>query len=395
MPIILPAGTVPTFAPLTDLEVLVAGVRATSWRWEVLDRHEVLLGELAGVQPGGSADWTASASIKGGGQVTIIDAPDEARGDQLVAGDLDWLNIRLRPVCTIDGYSREIPVGVWLPSAPVATWTDLGRTWEVELLDKGSILDGDVWRHPTSGRAETYVATAGSNVISLVRTLIIETGELVPAIEVATSGPTTTRDMVWEAGTTRLKIINDLLDAAGYFSLWVDHAGQYRTTPYAPPAARAPAYVAVAPFTEGPTSVMDPAFSHDRDIFSVPNQYVCIGQGSADAEALTSIAVNTDPASPYSYLNRGRWVTRVETGVEAVNQAALDLICQRKLDAATAVTSKLDLTHLFLPDLQVNTTIRCRHDQAGIDLLCVVTKTTVSFDPLGTCTSRLQEVPTS
>src|SRR5690606_16160208 len=110
-------------------------------------------------------------------------------------------------------------------------------------------------------------------------------------------------------------------------------------------------------------------------------------------EALTSVATNTDPESPFSYPSRGRWITQIESDVDAVSQSALDLITRRKLADATAVTSKLELTHLFLPDLLINTTIRARNDRAGIDQLCTVTNTSVSFDPLGTCSTKLQEVP--
>lgn len=382
MPITLPAGVVPEWRTLSDDEVLVAGQRSVSWRWEVLDADEVMIGTLDGVVPGGSVDWTANASIKGGGRIMITDTGQ----------DVDWLNVRLRPICTIDGFSREIPVGVWLPVAPDASISDLGRSWDVMLLDKLTILDADVWLDPTSGEAATYVAAAGEDVVSLVVDLIVQAGESTPAIESGT-GPTVAREMVWEAGTTRLKIINDLLDAAGYFSLWTDNAGQFRVAPYTRPLDRAAVYVAIAPFEVGPTSIMDPSMSHKKDIFSVPNRYVCIGQGDMDTEALTSVATNVDSASPYSYPARhNRWVTRVETGVEAVDQAALDLITQRKLDQETAVTSRVDLTHPYLPDLTFNSVISARHPEAGIDALFTVTKTSVIFDFRALCSTSLQEV---
>ena len=381
MPIQLPPGLTPQWRARSDDQVLTAGTRVTAWRFELLDRREVLIGDLEGVQPGGSVDFSASASIKGGGSITIVD----------IGQDIDWLNVRIRPVCTIEGLSREIPVGVWLPSAPTEDWSDLGRSWSVDLLDKASILDGDIWTHPSSGNPEAFVAKAGQNVISVVRSLITQTGESVRAIENASV--TLSSDRVFEAGMTRLQIINELLDSAGFFSLWVDYAGQFRATPYAPPADRSPAYDVAAPFTAGDTSVMSPDFSRERDIFSVPNKVFCSTSGDGETEALTSVATNTDPNSPYSYPSRGRWITQIESDVDAVSQSALDLITRRKLADATAVTSKLELTHLFLPDLLINTTIRARNDRAGIDQLCTVTNTSVSFDPLGTCSTKLQEVP--
>lgn len=381
MPVQLPEGVTPQWRPATDDQVLTAGTRVTAWRFELLDRHEVLIGDLEGVQPGGSVDFSAAASIKGGGSITIVDTGQ----------DIDWLNVRIRPVCTIEGLSREVPVGVWLPSAPTEAWSDLGRSWEVDLLDKASILDGDIWTHPTSGNPESYVAKAGANVIGLVRSLITQTGESVAGIDSASA--TLSKDRVFEAGMTRLQIINELMDSAGFFSLWVDYAGQYRCTPYELPADRPPVYDVVAPFTAGDSSVMSPDFSRERDIFSVPNKVVCIGSGDGETEALTSSATNTDPTSPYSFPSRGRWITRVESDVDAVNQSAMNLIARRKLADATAVASKLEVDHLFLPDLVINTTVRARNPRAGIDQLFAVTNTSVPFDPLGLCSTKLQEVP--
>src|SRR5699024_6814429 len=109
----------------------------------------------------------------------------------------------------------------------------------------------------------SYTAPAGASVVGVVRDLIAEAGESTAAI--GDDSATLTSAMMWEAGTTRLRIINDLLDAAGFFSLWVDHAGQYRVTRYVPPAQRPPMYEAVAPFEAGPSSVMSPEFTVDRD----------------------------------------------------------------------------------------------------------------------------------
>lgn len=384
MPLTLPGGTV--VAPTDEGEdALLGGTRILAFRFELLDRWENLVGTIRTAPYGGSLSWSAQASIKSGGTLPVID-PGEP---------VDWVRARVRPVAILSsattGARREVPLGVYLAAAPDEDWSDEGRAWEVDLLDKAVILDQDV-PVDAAGNATAYTAPAGSNVVALVAGLILSTGERVDAIE---PGPEVlTSAMVFEPGTTKLKIVNELLDAANYFSLWVDGWGQFRVTKYREPAARPVAYDALTPFTRGPRSLMAPDWTRARDVYSVPNRYVAVSQGDGDAEGLVATAVNDDPASPFSYTARGRWVTQVEEGVEATSQASLQAYADRKLLAASGVSSRIEVHHAYLPDLRVNSTVRFRYEQDGelLDMLCTVQNTDVPFNPTGLCKSVLREV---
>ena len=379
MPLPLPSGVIPTVTFLTPEESLTV-LRVSSYRFDLLSSTEAPLGELAGVRPGGSLDWTASASIKGSGQITVDD----------VGQSVDWLNNRIRPVAIIDGWPEEVPLGIWLCAAPVENWADEGRSWEVELLDKLSILDQDVYADPQTAEATTYSLERGDNIIEAVRSLIEETGESADAIEVAPE--TLYSDQMWDVGTTRLRIINDLLDMAGYFSLYVDMSGAFQVSVYAPPAQRPIVYEGLAPFVRGATSIMQPNFTRDADIYAVPNRVVALGQGEGAEEGMTATAVNTDAKSPFSYQARGRWITMVETGVEAVDQAALDTYAQRRLISATSTAASFPIKHIPLPGLTFNSVVRLVDDRAGIDAICTVSQTSWPLDPLELANSKLVEV---
>lgn len=369
-----------------DLDVL-SGSRVTAYRFDLLDQDENLLGYLQNVLPGGEVSFDSYSSIKGSGRISVTDLGDD---------EIDWLNVRIRPtvlISRVGGASTviEVPVGVYLCSAPTEKWTATGRAWDIELHDKLSILDQDIATGVVNGVA-AYTAAAGANIITLVKTLIGETGEAYPAILPDTS--TLPNSLVWEVGTTRLKIINDLLDAGNYFSLWCDGQGQYQATPYVDPSNRPVLYESIHPFSSGPDSLMDPAWQRDRDIYSVPNRYVCIGQGSGTDEALVSEATNTNPLSPYSYARRGRWITTVETGVEAATQAALDAIAARRLAAATSVTTSITVQHAFLPDMLINTVVRFTNPSALLNIICTVRTTTIPFSPTALCSSKLVVIET-
>jgi len=383
MPLTLPVATV-LAPPSSGLRPDLSVVRETRYRFEVLDTAENLVGELSGVEPSGSSvDWTATASVKGGGTLRVTD-----RGEHV-----DWLRARIRPVVIItdllNAVTAEYPVGIFLPSAPVEQWTATGKSWDVELLDKCSILDSDV---PTdaSGNPTTFTAQAGTNVIATVSALIAATGESTQAI--APDDKIIPVALTWDMGTTILKIVNDILDASNYFSLWVDSHGQFQVTPYQSPRNRAPAYGLQGMFSKSELSMMAPEWSRDRDIYSVPNRFVAIGQGDQQEAAMVATAINNDPTSPFSYGNRGRWITEVVTGIEAASYEDLLVIAQRRLAAAVRVTSSITVQHILLPDLRVNRTVMFTNPEAGIDAVCVVTKTQIPFDPTALCSSTLEQV---
>jgi hypothetical protein len=387
MPLVFPPGV--TAVPVTsDLTTLLTGPRVVDYRFDLLDEEENLLGTLDGVQPSGETKWDYNAAIKGGGSINVLD----------LGQDVDWLNTRIRPVMKLAGAgvleeanTQEIACGVFMPSAPVEDWSAVGRSWKIELLDKNSILDSDIMSDD-DGNPVTYSLPAGTNVIEAVVALIEDAGEHAPAI--VPGAKTLLRALTWPMGTTRLKIINELLDTANYFSLWVDGAGQYQATPYLDPQDRPPVYDLATPFSSGDFSLMEPDWTRDRDIYSIPNRYVAISQGDGENAPMVSVATNEDPASPYSQPSRGRWITAVLDNAEATTQADLDAIARRGLTNLTAVANMITVSHLYLPDVLVNRTVRFVNPDADLDIICYVTSTTINFDPVGLCKSELREVGT-
>jgi hypothetical protein len=362
------------------LDALLVADRVTGYRFEVLDNDENERGMLTSVEPGGSITWDATASVKAGGSIDVTDVGD----------DIDWLNVRIRPVVVVSSErgTAEFPVGVYLASAPVEKWTALGRVWSVELLDKNSVLDQDVWADPVSGLPATFTAKAGDNVADLVRLVIEGAGESAAGIP-ASSTATVPAALTWDVGTTRLKIINDLLEASNHLALWPDRYGVYRMVPYQPPAQRSPVYADLAPLSYGDTSLMDPEWQHDRDSYAVPNRFMAVSQGSGTTAPWVSVATNEDSDSPYSYPARGRWITETEEGVEVVSQEALDVYARRRLDEITARTSVLTVAHAFLPDLAIHETVRFQNP--ALEGLYVVTSTSVVFEPTDLSKTTLVE----
>lgn len=361
----------------------VNGARETRFRFEVMDRNEKLIGDLKGVT-GGNLAWSSKSSIHSSGSIDMSDLGE----------NVDWLNSRVKITVYTkddDGEETATPVGVYMPAAPVHEWDDGARTYTLELLDKLSMLDTDIITD-SRGNAETYTVKKGTNIIRTVKAIIADLGESSPAIVEEESPETAQADIVFPAGTSRLKIINDLLDAANYFSLWCDGAGRFRVTKYRAPKDRTPIYQMEEPLAEGENSLLGVAWTHDEDLYSIPNRVVAVQQGDEEEEGLSSVAdLNIlDPGSRFNQKNRGRFVTEVYDGVEATSQANLDAWAERKLDDLVNAANKVEIEHVFLPDLLMNDTILFR--AGDVEMTGAVTNTEFDLDPQAMVKTKLRSV---
>lgn len=350
---------------LTQQEILT-GNRNTKFYLDVLDSDDAPQARLDGVTDG-KLDWVANAVVKGAGELTVIDV------DQ----GINWLTVHLRPVMLIEGLPAQ-PLGVFLVSEAPENWGN-GRSWSIKMLDKSTILDQDTV-------LETYALDTGTIVTTAIRSLIESAGITNHAITSSTA--TIPAPLVWNAGTSKLRIINDLLALINYFSLFSNFNGQMVGNPYILPAKRPLSYE----FIDGSQSIYESRFNRDNDIWSIPNRVTVVGVGSGTTAALTSTKDNNDVSSPYSIVNRGRVIGHTETGVEAATQAILDAYAQRRLVELTSPTASVEISHSPVPGLAINQAARFRRQPAGIDARHVVSKTSITLKGNALATSTLREV---
>lgn len=346
----------------------VSGNRTQWFTYHLLDNSEAPSGGLAGVK-GGVLEWHANAPVHGGGKITVV---------SLGRSEVDWLNSRVHIVMHIEG-KGEYPLGVYIPSAPAENWDDMNLTLDVELLDKCSILDSDYVLN-------THSIEPGTNVTQAVRNLIESTGE--HAGSITETEHETPKALLWESGTSKLQIINDLLEAAGFFSLQVDGNGKFRAVRFRAPKNRPLAHE----FKDDVDSIYSPAFTYERDIYSIPNKVVLIAPGDGDEEAMRGVATNMNPNSPYSYQRRGRWIIDVVKGVEATSQEALDERALARLESLTSSNGTVSINHAPLPWLGVTEVVRFKRDEADLDMRAVVASTQIELDAMALQRTALQEV---
>ena len=327
---------------------------------------ESVAGRLDGVT-GCRVEHNVNAQIRGGCSLSLRD----------VGQELDWSSVRFRPWVRVNNLTW--PLGVFLPASPSLSHDEFGSAWDIPCLDKTSILDQDVM-------TTSYSVPAGAVVTDQVAELIAGAGE--SSVAITPSTLTTRSPQTWEPGTSRLRIINDLLDGINYFSLWADRHGQYRAEPYRRPQDRSLA----ATFAAGEAAIHSPRWSRAQDIAGVPNRTVLIVEGDEDTPGMTATADNTDPASPYSIPSRGRVVARTYTGVEAADQPTLDAMAARYLADASTPSATLEVQHASVP-LDGNDVVRFA--SAGVDTLAVVEGWQVDLTPGSLMTGTWREVVSS
>lgn len=376
---------------LTTQDILY-GDRTTEYRWEVLEHSngvDYLVGTLDGVSEG-SLTWTQNAAVKGGGKAEVADL-DVAEQGKMRIGQLKLESVRLRPVCVIAGLP-ENPLGVFLVSSAKEQWEATGRVWDIELLDKCTVPSQDVVD-------QSYAVAAGTLILQQVRTILASSGEYIAINDSSTLA--TSSGMVWEAGTSKLKIINDLLDTAGYNALWMDGQGNFQATPRVLPADRSITYELLGiprELRDGAKSIYQPDWTRDRDSFEVPNKVIAVEAASGtNAGAIVGQWTNEDASSPYSYQARGRWVphvldsVEVPAGTNAEKLAFLNARARATLVQMSAVQAQVKVEHLPIP-VRVSDVIQFAHTRAGVDARHVLTRIQLELNPLGMMQSNLQEV---
>lgn len=345
------------------------GPRRPRWSFQLLDRSDWELGELDGaLTSSGSIELVALSRLGGSGKLTLAD----------VGQTIDWMSHRVQAVYDpgIPG-ADPWPVATMLLSSPTEKHTATGRVFEVGLLPKTVVIDED--------RVEAaFSLAAGTPIIETVVQLIQSTGET--RIAVTPSAATLSNPQLWPAGTSKLTIVNDLLQAAGYWSLWCDGAGMFRIEPYRAPADRAVAFE----FAAGDASIYRPDWSREQNLSAVPNRFIVVGQGSDEEPPLVGLAENDDPDSPFSFQARGRWIPAIEEGVEGDSQQVFDQLAQRRLLDAMSPVAKLAVTHAIVP-LAPNQVVRFR-PASGAPRLATVQRMSMQFGFDAHCSAEWREL---
>lgn len=266
----------------------------------------------------------------------------------------------------IEEESYEWPLGVYVMAAPTTAYSEFLKSRSITLIDKLTVVRDDVL-------TSTYQVVAGGNIINAVVAQINAAGEY----KIATTPSTKTlkNAMTWGPGTSRLKVINDLLTAAGYSPLWTDGMGQYRVEPYLRPNRRATVFT----FKEGETSIHAPDWTYNMNIWEASNTVVLVSQPDSNGSFWKAVAEDRNPNSPTSLIAMNRVLNPiVQENVEAASLADLQDQADRILVDNSNVVGKLSVAHAMM-DLWYNDKIR--FISQGMDTFAIITQMSIQLTP--------------
>lgn len=340
--------------------------RAPRWGATLLDSRERSLGELPGVR-GGRIEVVSLSRLGGSASLEL-----SYRGVDI---DPFTQRVALSYDPGVEGLD-PLPMGVYLFSSPRDRWTYV-RQQSFELIPKLATVDEDSFD-------ESYSVPAGANIVSAVVDVIESAGET--AIAATPSGATLTNGMSWEAGESKLTIINDLLNAAGYSSLWTDGYGQFRVEPYIEPGRRETVHV----FESGDKSLHKAEWEREQNLVGIPNQVIVVCGGDDETPPIIGKYINTDPNDPLSTANR-RTITRKEEASDIASLAEANAYAKRLYQEQLAPVATITATHAILPleqaqvirfiagDQDVRATIqRMEFDMSAANSQCAATWRVVS-----------------
>lgn len=236
-----------------------------------------------------------------------------------------WNNYRIQVKHLDLTTGREQSLGVFVPTDTKNQKDNTGIVQQVQFMDLTSIL-------ADSAIAGTLTIPANAEVITWVEKLCGEVSSFRIIADPDINVERLRSPLIFEPGTDRLKIINELLQAAGFFAIYTDPYGQLRCSKYLPPVKRPIVYQ----FKNNTHSKKHlPSLSWDENIFR-PNEIICISTSTGDKPSMSTVARNENPASPYSFQNQHRWISRIEQNVEATSQTVLEQYAQRLLQEGSS-----------------------------------------------------------
>lgn len=304
----------------------LSGNRTIDFRYERLNDLGVVLGEFPGVMSC-SVDHSAFSEIKR----TVALQVKETAG-------VDYLNDRLKVFMRVLVGSTwlEWPLGVFILSSPTRRSHSEGlRFRQVDGYDQTLKMSAS----RISNRTQY---PAGTNVVEAAKEVAFDAGVLlINAVALAKTLPAAKE---WEPGTTRLQMVNDLLDDVNYNSVWFDSDGYARMTPYRSPSNTTPE----VRYLDDSRSILFPQIEATLDTFDVANEWVLI-VSEPDRPALVSKYTNTNPASPTSTVSRGFTVTDFRKSDTSVDQATLDASVLRLAEEASQIYERVNLETRLMP----------------------------------------------
>lgn len=348
-----------------------SGMRSTDVRYALLDKDNVYKKDLATVLSG-SISYNADAPIKKTAKFSIVDD-----------GSIDYMNDRIMPYLRIgnpSGYyiSREpsflnmvhifeneakfvegehrwndYPLGIFTLDSP-KMYDDV----EYIIRDINAFdLTYTIQQNKTPTRIEI---PEGDLYYPNIIEILSKSGAIHHVIEyVDKRAP---RTLEYEAGTSYLTIVNDLLVQAGMEELNVTNDGVMVSRIYEPPSDKN----VTRKYHDDTKSVIILGVENIMDMSEAYNVFTVV-RTNADEAPMVCTFENNNPNDPFSTVNRGRSIVDFRKVSDIADKDALEKLVMKMVSESSKKHGTIKFKTPLMHDHQFGEVIDFRYEQLGIE----------------------------
>ena len=261
--------------------------------------------------------------------------------------------IRIYLVIIQNGIKERYSVGTFLVQSPSYSFD--GKIKNITLDAYTPLLE--LKENPTPLgysilKDENILDTAYRIVREQVRAPVVKTE----------NNETLSSNFVANLNDTWITFVRDLIANANY-SLALDDVGRILFMPNQDTMSLQPIWT----YDDSNSSILYPELTVDRDLYGIPNVVEVIY--SNGTECYYGRAVNEDPSSPISTINRGREITHRESNPSLLgnpNQKRIQEYAENLLKELSSLEYTITYTHGYCP-VRIGDCVRLNYKRAGIN----------------------------
>lgn len=276
--------------------------------------------------------------------------------------------IRVYLIAIQNGVTEKHPLGTFLVQTPSSSFD--GKVRSVSMDAYTPLLELKESPPPLG-----YYVEKDTNILNIAGRLAQEHAR---APVVTSNGETTLKyDFIAETDETWLAFLSALIaNAKCTFAL--DELGRILFSPYQDTASLQPVWT----YDDGNSSILYADVSMDHDLFGIPNVVEVVYSNGADS--YYGKAVNDDPNSPISTINRGREIVTRDTNPDLVGNSSEGQIqeyAEQLLRDLSTVEYTISYTHGYCP-VRLSDCVRFNYNRAGMtDIKAKVISQTIKCEP--------------
>ena len=205
-----------------------------------------------------------------------------------------------------------------------------------------NITGYDLGKIALDDKSDTRIYAAPTAVYTSLASQIA--GTMYSQLDVDASVKTNPSALEWEIGTEKLKIINELLTSISYNPLYFDESGVGHMNEYVEYSERDIERV----YEDSEQSIIIDGLANSTNKFEIPNKFIRYVE-NPDADYLISVYTNTDSASPYSTVSRGRTIVDSASIDNIATQGDLNSYVRKIAAEKMQSVETLEFTTLNMP----------------------------------------------